>query len=331
MDRGREKGAGAKEAARAGWRRGVGPGCGAGLGRGTGLARRAHSSPPSDRSRFDLQDQGREQPPTVRRAGAAGPARVFFFLRAASGRPRWQAHSRAKERGLSLSFLADRYIRPASVANPLCLLRPVSCLLWEAWRCTGPTGETPPTRTSIFLVRVANIAETAHAQTFFFLSPFTEREHAVFPGARAHAHGPLCAGTTQQACQRQTAPAEGTDASTQLRCSHAHSPKTFGPPAAGPSTHHPRPPSPFLSRPPTPPPLSHAQYTLTLPPAKRGCHLITRHVTDAAKPGLSKLRGELSCFFFFFLLSSIHQHLHSPRHKTHSQLSRPGARVHPAH
>jgi secondary thiamine-phosphate synthase enzyme len=52
-----------------------------------------------------------------------------------------------------------------------------------------------------------------------------------------------------------------------------------------------------------PPPLSpphnpHTQqYTLTLPPAKRGCHLITRHVTDAAKPGLAKLRVGLAHVF----------------------------------
>ena len=37
--------------------------------------------------------------------------------------------------------------------------------------------------------------------------------------------------------------------------------------------------------------------TLTLPPAKRGCHLITRQVTDAAKPGLAKLRVGLAHVF----------------------------------
>ena len=66
-----------------------------------------------------------------------------------------------------------------------------------------------------------------------------------------------------------------------------------------PSTSLPHPPtsrpSPFLLVPPSHP-LS-PQYTLTLPPAKRGCHLITRHVTEAAKPGLGRLRVGLAHVF----------------------------------
>ena len=47
------------------------------------------------------------------------------------------------------------------------------------------------------------------------------------------------------------------------------------------------------------------QYTLTLPPAKRGCHLITRQVVDAAKPGLSRLRVGLAHVFITHTSASL--------------------------
>ena len=60
-----------------------------------------------------------------------------------------------------------------------------------------------------------------------------------------------------------------------------------------------------LSRPrPRPPPLlslllpfPRTQYTLTLPPAKRGCHLITRQVVEKCNPGLGCLRVGLAHVF----------------------------------